>query len=116
MHLQEKQSQNKLIKHCKKRLQAREAVLQKIVSSNFNLTNEQLEKLSEEVSDIKKSLEFTKKQLEDETKVIEKGIETLKKNLNEIEKDLLDRECITNKLTKLEDKSRRNKLRIDGIE
>ena len=88
-----------------------EAVLQEIVSSN------KWKKLSREVSDdITKGLEFTQKQLEDETKVIEKDTKISQKNLNEVEKDFLDPEDITNKLIELEDRSRRNNLRIDGIE
>ena len=88
-----------------------EAVLQEIVSSN------KWKKLSREVSDdITKGLEFTQKQLEDETKVIKKDTKISQKNLNEVEKDFLDPEDITNKLIELEDRSRRNNLRIDGIE
>ena len=96
----------------KEELQAHEVVLQEIVSSNLKITNERSEKFSGEVSDIKESLEFTQKQLEDKTKVIKKDIEILQKNLNKIEKDLLDPEGITNKLIKLEDRSRRNNLCI----
>ena len=70
----------------KEELQAREAVLQEIVSSNLKVTNERLEKLSGEVSDITRNLEFTQKQLEDETKVIKKNINTLQKILNEVER------------------------------
>ena len=70
----------------KEELQAHEAVLQEIVSSNLKVTNERLEKLSGEVSDITKNLEFTQKQLEDETKVIKKNINTLQKILNEVER------------------------------
>ena len=99
----------------KEELQATKVVLQEIVSSNLKITNERLEKLSGEISDIKESLEFTQKQLEDKTKVIKEDIEILQKNLNEIEKDLLDPEDIINKLIELEDRSRRNNLRIDGI-
>ena len=99
----------------KEELLAHEVVRQEIVSSKLKVTNERLEKLSGEVSDIKESLEFTQKQLEDETKVIKKDIETSQKNLNEIEKDLLDPEDITKKLIELEDRLKRNNLRIDGI-
>ena len=99
----------------KEELQAHEVLLQEIVSSNLNITNELLERLSGEVSDIKESLEFTQKQLEDETKVIKKDIEILQKNLNQIEKDLLDPEDIKNKSIDLEDRSRRNNFRIDDI-
>ena len=99
----------------KEELQATKVVLQEIVSSNLKITNERLEKLFGEISDIKESLEFTQKQLEDKTKVIKEDIEILQKNLNEIEKDLLDPEDIINKLIELEDRSRRNNLRIDGI-
>ena len=48
--------------------------------------------------------------------MIKKDIKTLQKNLNKLEKDLLDPADITNKLFQLEDKSRRNNLRIGGIE
>ena len=39
----------------------------------------------------------------------------LQKDLNEVEKGLRDHEDITNKVIELEDRSRRNNLRIDGI-
>ena len=90
-------------------------VLQEIVISNLKVTNERLERLSGEVSYIKESQELTQKQLEDETKMIKKDNEILQKNLNKIEKDLLDPEIIENKLIELEDRSRRNNLRTDGI-
>ena len=39
----------------------------------------------------------------------------LQKNLNEVEEDLLDPDDINNKLTELENRSRRNDLHIDSI-
>ena len=39
----------------------------------------------------------------------------LQKNLNEVEEDLLDPDDINNKLTELENRSRRNNLHIDSI-
>ena len=44
-----------------------------------------------------------------------KNIRTLQKSLYEAEKDLLDPEDITNKLTELDDRSRKNQLCIYGI-
>ena len=92
-----------------------EVVLQEIVSSNLKVTNEQLEKLSGDVSDITNSLEFTQKQLEDKTKVVKKFIKTLQENINKVGKDLLDPEDITNNLIELKGRSRGNSLRTDGI-
>ena len=89
----------------KEELQVHKVVYQEIVSSNFKVTNERLEKLSEEVSEIKKTKQ----------RQLKKTLKHYKKSLNEIEKDLLDPEDITNKLIELEDRLRRNNPRIDGI-
>ena len=82
----------------------------------MKVRNDRLKKLPAEVSDLTKSLEFTRKQPEDETKVTKIDIKTLQNNLDEVEKDLLDPQDITKKLTELEDRRRRNKFQIDGIE
>ena len=77
-------------------------VPQEIVSSNLKVTNERLEKLSGGFIDITKSLKFTQKYLSDETKVTKKDIDTLQKK-------------VTNRLTELEGRSRRNNFHIHGI-
>ena len=59
----------------KEELQAHEAVLQEIVSSNLKVTNERLEKLCGKVSNITNSLEFTQKQLEGKTKHSVKSVQ-----------------------------------------
>ena len=43
-------------------------------------------------------------------------LKDLEKNVKDIEEDLLDPEEVSSKLIELEDRSRRNNLRIDGIE
>lgn len=100
----------------KEELESHKEGLQEFISSKLLVTNERLNELSKEVKDITESLEFTQKQVEEDTKAIKKDIERLKKNVGEIERDLLDPEDVSKKLIELEDRSRRNNLRIDGIQ
>ena len=83
-----------------------------IISSNFKITKEEIKKsqeqtkeLKKEVTDLKSSIEHTDADLND-----------LSDRVDEIYDYQVDPEYVTNKLIDLEDRSRRNNLRIDGIQ
>ena len=65
---------------------------------------EQIKELKKEVADLKSSVEHTDADLND-----------LSDRVDEIYDYQVDPEYVTNKLISLEDRSRRNDLRIDGI-
>ena len=68
------------------------------------------------MGELSKSLEFMKSQLGEELGSVKKDITKLGNNIKSIEKDLLDRDDVTVKLVELEDRTRRNNLRIDGLQ
>ena len=53
--------------------------------------------------------------MKEEINNIMKVLEELDKSINEVQQDLLDPKFVSSKLIELEDRSRRNYLRIDGI-
>ena len=77
--------------------------------------NVRLNKISEEVDEIKKSLEFTQNKFDEELAIVKSNIKKVKSDMKEITEDLLDSDKVSSKLIELEDRSRRNNLRIDGI-
>ena len=86
-----------------------------IIKSQLRNTNERLDKISQEVVEITKSIEFTKEELYDGLANVKNDIEKVQTDLRGIEGDLLDLTFVMEKLTKLEDRSRWNNVRIDGI-
>ena len=74
----------------------------KIIAANNKIISDRLEKLEEKVNDIQESLEYTESEL--------------KTNINKLEEQQkLINEQMKDKLREIEDRSRRNNLRIDGI-
>ena len=67
------------------------------------------------MNDLKKSIEFTDNVLEKKVQNIKEKAEHLDERIREIYEWQLDPEYVHNKLVELEDRSRRNNLRIDGI-
>ena len=67
------------------------------------------------MGELSKSLEFMQSQLDKELGNVKKDITKLENNIKSIEKDLLDPDDVSAKLVELEDRSRRNNLRIDGL-
>ena len=54
--------------------------------------------------------------MKEEINKVKKDLKELDKNINEVQQDLLDPKYVSSKLIELEDRSRRNNLRIDGID
>ena len=59
-------------------------------------------------------MEFTQKKIDEELFQVKKEIKNLKTEVKAIEDDLLNADEVSAKLIELEDRSRRNNLRIDN--
>ena len=101
----------------------------KIISSNHAIENEKIDKLTEEIrinnkefqkeiDDIKHSLEFLQEEINATFLARDKKIEKLHEGVKNIKIDQNNTELqkLQKKITDLEDRTRRNNLRIDGIQ
>ena len=97
--------------------------IMQLISGNTTLTNQRLDNLSKEIADLKESLEFTQEETEGEFSKLNEKITSIERNLFSLKKDIEVIQTtkpswaieIENKLVDLEDRSRRNNLRINGI-
>ena len=86
-----------------------------LIGGNFKLTMQEIHGLENEVNDLRKSLEFTQNNLEEKVDIVEKRMEKLESDIQEIYEYQIDPKYVQDKLTELEDRSRRINIRIDGI-
>ena len=86
------------------------------LKSHLETANQRLNKISDEVVELTKSLEFTQAEVKEEITNIKDNLNQVKTEIQELGEDVLDPDYVTNKLIELEDRSRRNNIRIDGIE
>ena len=100
----------------KDELASHELAIKEMINDNIKITNDRLDRISQDVTHLKQSLEFTQEQMKEEINKIKKDLKDLDKNINEVQQDLLDPKYVSSKLIELEDRSRRNNLRIDGID
>ena len=96
--------------------------ISKIIENNLVITKQEIGKLREEINDLKKSIEFTENVLEEKVAKVEQNVCELQEKFNKVKEDVTymndyikDEENIRNKLEELEDCSRQNNIRIDGI-
>ena len=96
--------------------------ISKIIENNLVITKQEIGKLREEINDLKKSIEFTENVLEEKVAKVEQNVCELQGKFKKVEEDVTymndyieDAENIHNKLVELEDRSRQNNVRIDGI-
>ena len=99
----------------KEEFEVHENRINDIIKTNIEAVNVRLNKVSEEVDEIKKSLKFTQSKFDEELAIVKSNIKKVKSDMKEITEDLLDSDKVSSKLIELEDRSRRNNLRIDGI-
>ena len=99
----------------KEELGEHEKKLNEILKSQLQNTNERLDKISNEMLEITKSLEFTQGKLDEEIAIVKNDISKIKSDMQVLEDDLLDPNKVSKKLIELEDRSRRNNLRFDGL-
>ena len=90
--------------------------------NNMVIAKQEIGKLREEINDLKKSTEFTENVVEEKVAKVEQNVCQLQEKFKKVEEDVTymndyieDAENIHNKLVELEDRSRRNTIRIDGI-
>ena len=86
-----------------------------MIKLHLKSTNERLEKIPKDVTEVKKSLEFTQSILYEKLSTVKNDIKILASEMKELENDLLDPNEVLEKLIELEDRPRRNNLRIDGL-
>ena len=87
-----------------------------IMSGNFKITMKESKDLKAEVSNLKDSLEFTENVIEKIVEKLETELDNLEDKVQDIWGYQIDPDYIQLKLIELEDRSRRNNIRIDGIE
>ena len=107
---------NIIRKLVKKELEDDEKKFCEILKSHLETANQRLNKISDEVVELTKSLEFTQAEVKEEITNIKDNLNQVKTEIQELGEDVLDPDYVTNKLIELEDRSRRNNIRIDGIE
>ena len=118
-----RQHQEAITKKQEEMFRSHENSIMQLISGNTTVTNQRLDNLSKEIADLKESLEFTQEKTEGKFRTLNEKISTMEKNLFSLKKDIdiiqttkpswaID---IENKLVDLEDRSRRNNLRINGI-
>ena len=100
----------------KEELLNHEIKIKELIDVNVKHTNERLDQLSSDINDLKESLEFTEKDIANKLAKIENELKDLKTDVKAIGNDLLNADEVSDKLAELEDRFRRNNLRIDGIE
>ena len=107
---------NTIRKKVKVELEEHEKKFCEILKSHLETANQRLNKISDEVVELTKSLEFTQAEVKEEITNIKDNLNQVKTEIQELGEDVLDPDYGTNKLIELEDSSRRNNIRIDGIE
>ena len=100
----------------KEELLNHEIKIKELIDRNVKHTNELLDQLSSDINNLKESLEFTEQDIGNKLVKVENELKDLKTDVKAIENNLLNADEVSDKLVELEDWSRRNNLRIDGIE
>ena len=102
-------------KKMKQEYEEHEKKINDIIRSHLETTSKRLEEISKEVRDVTESVEFTGGRLDEEIATVKDDISKMKSDVRLIERDLLDPNDVSEKLIELEDRSRRNNLRFDGL-
>ena len=76
---------------------------------------DEIKDLRKRITEFKENLEFTENELHGKIKNLEEKHESIKKTVDEICNSQLDSDFVYDKLIDLEDRSKRNNLRIYGI-
>ena len=93
-----------------------EEKVSEIIKTHLENTNNRPDRISQEAFETTKSLEFTQGQLDEELTKIKNDIGNVQAGIKELDENLSDPDFVTKKLIEMEDKSRQNNLRIDGVE
>ena len=87
------------------------------ISSNFLIQTERLDGLAREINSIKESLEFQQAKVDKEVSELKKDMITLQHQLHEVilQDSSESIKLLQEKIDDMEDRSRRNNIRVDGI-
>ena len=106
----------------KEELAKQEKNISNLINGKFEITMKEIRKFQDEIKDLRKeipefkeSLEFTENELHGKIKKLEEKHKSIKKTVDEIHNSQVDSDFAYDKLIDLEDRSRRNNLRIYGI-
>ena len=106
----------------KEEFKKQEANITNIISSNFKLTMKEIKSLKQEVNDLKENIEFTQNDLGEKVADVDKKISPFETTMNEMYDYQIDPDYINDNLSELrenisemEDRSRRNNIRVDGV-
>ena len=97
-------------------LEKQQQGLLKLISGNFEITMKEIKNVKSEMNELKKSIEFTEEVLEEKVQTMHRKVSSLEEKVEEICDYQIDPDEVQKKLTDLEDRCRRNNLRIDGVE
>ena len=102
----------------KEEFEEQQKYLPNLISENFDTTMTEIKKVQSDINEPKASLEYAETVLEEKVAKAEKKVEKLQEQINELWNYQVDPERLEfteRKIVELEDRSRRNNLRIDGI-
>ena len=85
------------------------------ISGNFEIIMNEIKNLKQEISELKSRLDFTEDVLEKKVEKLEENIKGVDARVRDIYEYQVDPNLLLEKLAELEDRSRRNNLRIHGI-
>ena len=89
-----------------------EKSIMSIISANFSMNQQRLDSISAELVGVIKSLEFTENELKGEMSRMKEKIYALEVKTKDAHPDF---KVMKEKLEDLEDRSRRNNIRVDGV-
>ena len=99
-----------------------EVNITKSISNNFTLTMKEIKSLKQEVNDLKESIEITQNDLGKKVADVEKKISTFEIKMDEMYDHQIEPHYVNDsllelqdKISKMEDRSRRNNIRVDGV-
>ena len=85
------------------------------ISGNFEIIMNEIKNLKQEISELKSRLDFTEDVLEKKVEKLEENIKGVDARVRDIYEYQVDPNLLLEKLAELEDRSRRNNLRMHGI-
>ena len=85
------------------------------ISGNFEIIMNEIKNLKQEIIELKSRLDFTEDVLEKKVEKLEENIKGVDARVRDIYEYQVDPNLLLEKLAELEDRSRRNNLRIHGI-
>ena len=86
-----------------------------IVNGNFEISKQQIAELKKEINELRQSIEHTENVLEDKVALVEQNLVHIEGRVQEMYDYQLDPAFIEDNLINLEDRWRRNNLRVNSI-